>query len=87
MIEQEFIPLNADEMEELSYRIGSGVLREGEYALMLDSYSIVGGERITPSASLDMLIPLLQRSYPGLIAVVARFTPEGFEIESRFPGQ
>ena len=41
--------------DEMADRIGGGVLRPGDYVLMISDGQIIGGERITDSTPLEML--------------------------------
>ena len=70
--------------DEMADRIGGGVLRPGDYVLMISDGQIIGGERVTDNTPPEMLLPAMQDSYPGHDAVLAEFTAEGFAIRMRY---
>lgn len=76
--------IEAGDCDEVADRIGGGVLRPGDYVLMIRDGQIIGAERMTDNTPLEMLLPAMQSSYPGHDAVLAEFSARGFSIKTRY---
>lgn len=48
--------------DEMADRIGGGVLRPGDYVLMISDGQIIGGERVTDNTPPEMLLPAMQET-------------------------
>ncbi len=76
--------IEAGDFDEIADRIGGGVLRPGDYVLMIRDDQIIGGERVTDNTPLEMLLPAMQNSYPGHDVVLAEFSARGFTMKVRY---
>lgn len=76
--------IEAGDFDQIADRIGGGLLRPGDYVLMIRDDQIISGERVTDNTPLEMLLPAMQSSYPGQDAVLAEFSARGFAIKTRY---